>query len=78
MSGGWAEEVIREGLGKDGIENALHGFLVLVISWQEGHLLLHEELACLAERPLLMTGGGPGEDRTLGLDEGLRATTDGI
>jgi hypothetical protein len=68
--------MIRECLGQDGIEDALHGFLVLVIRWQEGHLVLHEEFACLAERSLLV--GSTFEDRALGLDEGLRATTGGI
>lgn len=72
----WLEEVILERLGEHGIEDALHWFLVLVIRWQEGHLVLKEEFACLAERPLLV--GGTLEDRALGLDEGLRATTGGI
>ena len=76
MPEGWPEEVIRERLGQHGIKDALHGFLVLVIGGQEGHLVLQEELACLAERSIL--AGPTLEDRALGLDEGLRATTRGI
>ena len=76
MPEGWPEEVIRERLGQHGIQDALHGFLVLIIRGQEGHLVLQEEFACLAERPFL--AGPTLEDLTLRLDEGLRATTRGI
>jgi hypothetical protein len=73
---GWSEEIIRERLGQHGIQDALNGFLVLVIRGQEGHLVLQEEFACLAERPIL--AGRTLEDGALRLDEDLRATTRGI
>jgi hypothetical protein len=73
---GWSEEIIRESLGQHGIKDALNGFLVLVIGGQEGHLMLQEEFACLAERSIL--AGRTLEDGALRLDEGLRATTRGI